>query len=1018
MKQFTYVMFCLFYLILYIAHKKMKKLTLIISFLFVLFNLNAQNALIETYTHKPSTNSTKAITDVLYWADAVIGTDQLLSALASSTYTYDIASSAADYATKIATGNYELGILFIQTSASSGYATAINALGAFVAGGGKSMYFDWSRNNTYSPYFEFTYTGGTNQTSVDIIEPTMAGSTNPMTLTNTGWGTYATDLIPTGTATIAANFPSNNAIVIGNNGRSINFGYANDLTPNNEVFGLALDYLLAIRNGLNLDGINDYVEMGNVLNMTNPFTIECWVNANNYTGFKTLLAKKPNVFSANGYSINIINGAVQFQTNGANITTVNDLVPNLTWTHIAFVDDGTTQKIYVNGSEAALVSTAYNLISSTNSLNIGRYDGGGFPFEGELDELRFWSTARTECEIYSDMNTELIGNEAFLTAYYNFNVGDPAGVNAGLTSLPDLTINNYAGTLNNFALTGTSSNWIVSGFVVSGINEDETDPVITSTHDDTIVSANSNCESIVADYTSFVTATDNCDINLDITQSPIAGSIISGSTNIITLIATDDDLNQADTTFNISVVDDSIPIIPILANVTGECFAIAVTPTTTDACAGTIIGTTSDPLTYTIEGTYTITWNFDDGNGNDIDVIQDVVIDDVTFPVEDSAILADLTDDCSVNILTAPTATDNCAGSIIGTTTTVFPVTNQGTTVVTWTYDDGNGNIVTQNQNIIINDTILPVEDVAILADLTDECSVYMPIAPTATDNCAGSIMGTTTTVFPITNQGTTVITWTYDDGKGNVVTQNQNIIINDTTAPTFYCPTNMYICENTIDISPMYVLDNCDTVTISYELSGATIATGVDDASSEIFNTGVTDVLYIYNDVNGNIDSCSFMVTYLIPDNSVTVGSFTLTANGIGTYQWYNCDTETIVSGETNQSFTPTISGNYSLIISNIVCTDTSDCHYVVGTGINNSGTNTATKVFPNPASDIVTIIPGTNQNINLSIYNMTGSMVYFKENINSESIVLNIENYSRGIYLIKLASENNFEVIKLIKR
>ena len=69
-----------------------------------------------------------------------------------------------------------------------------------------------------------------------------------------------------------------------------------------------------------------------------------------------------------------------------------------------------------------------------------------------------------------------------------------------------------------------------------------------------------------------------------------------------------------------------------LADVTGECSATAVAPTTTDACAGVITGTTSDPLSYTTQGTHVITWNFDDGNGNSINVEQNVLFYDITPP--------------------------------------------------------------------------------------------------------------------------------------------------------------------------------------------------------------------------------------------------------------------------------------------------------------------------------------------------------------------------------------------------
>ena len=137
-----------------------------------------------------------------------------------------------------------------------------------------------------------------------------------------------------------------------------------------------------------------------------------------------------------------------------------------------------------------------------------------------------------------------------------------------------------------------------------------------------------------------------------------------------------------------------------------------------------------------------------------------------------------------MDTLTAPTATDNCSGTITGTTTTVLPITAQGTTVVTWTYEDNEGNITTQTQTVVVIDTTAPVADLATLTDVTAQCSVDALTAPTATDNCSGSITGTTTTSLPITAQGITVVTWTYEDANGNITNQSQNIVIEDTTDP------------------------------------------------------------------------------------------------------------------------------------------------------------------------------------------------------------------------------------------
>ncbi|MDG1147691.1 MAG: hypothetical protein P8N52_05235 [Crocinitomicaceae bacterium] len=53
-------------------------------------------------------------------------------------------------------------------------------------------------------------------------------------------------------------------------------------------------------------------------------------------------------------------------------------------------------------------------------------------------------------------------------------------------------------------------------------------------------------------------------------------------------------------------------------------------------------------------------------------------------------------------------------------------------------------------------------------------------------------------------------------------------------------------------------------------------------------------------------------------------------------TYQWLNCDNgNTIINGETNQSYTPTSTGNYAVEVTLNGCIDTSACFLVAYTGL-----------------------------------------------------------------------------------
>ncbi|CAM3856418.1 T9SS type B sorting domain-containing protein [Flavobacterium cucumis] len=92
-------------------------------------------------------------------------------------------------------------------------------------------------------------------------------------------------------------------------------------------------------------------------------------------------------------------------------------------------------------------------------------------------------------------------------------------------------------------------------------------------------------------------------------------------------------------TINVVVGDFEMPI-PTNTNlpvITGDCNTVISTiPTATDNCAGTIIATTTNPLTYSIPGSYTITWNYNDGNGNTSSQTQNVTISSVALPTPTS----------------------------------------------------------------------------------------------------------------------------------------------------------------------------------------------------------------------------------------------------------------------------------------------------------------------------------------------------------------------------------------------
>lgn len=133
-----------------------------------------------------------------------------------------------------------------------------------------------------------------------------------------------------------------------------------------------------------------------------------------------------------------------------------------------------------------------------------------------------------------------------------------------------------------------------------------------------------------------------------------------------------------------------------LVSIDEECEATVTAPT---ADNGTVMATTTDPLSYAEQGTYTITWTYTNANGTSTQT-QTVVVDDQTAP--DAVALNTLNIACDDEVA-VPTTTDNCAGTLTATTTDPLLYATAGTYTITWSFDDGNGNTSTVEQEIVVS---------------------------------------------------------------------------------------------------------------------------------------------------------------------------------------------------------------------------------------------------------------------------------------------------------------------------
>lgn len=240
-----------------------------------------------------------------------------------------------------------------------------------------------------------------------------------------------------------------------------------------KVFGFSFIFLsffvlsTSAQNGLDFDGSNDYVQTGfsGVLGKTNR-TFEAWVKIDsNASGNDCVLDYGANaVGSRNTFSVNRTNGTLVFISGGtnANISSASsNVVPIGIWAHVAFVLKNDTGYLYVNSKQVGtgLLSTV-NTPSGKTDVRIGqRVAGGSIPFKGSIDEVRMWNYARSPKQLSDNYQLEFCDQQAGLVLYHKFNHGIVGGNNSKATTSTDYSKNQEDGTLNNFDLTGSTSNW-------------------------------------------------------------------------------------------------------------------------------------------------------------------------------------------------------------------------------------------------------------------------------------------------------------------------------------------------------------------------------------------------------------------------------------------------------------------------------------------------------------------------------------------------------------------------------
>ncbi|KAJ8041572.1 Hyalin [Holothuria leucospilota] len=446
----------------------------------------------------------------------------------------------------------------------------------------------------------------------------------------------------------------------------------------------------------------------------------------------------------------------------------------------------------------------------------------------------------------------------------------------------------------------SSNNDATCSFVVTVVTEDTTPPTIMDCPATIPNVVELGTSGLIVPWTE-PTASDISGVAMLSTRTHPPNSFFPVGVTTVTYTFTDSSDNPAVCTFMIIITtEDTTP--PTCVNVPDDIreevelgqfgTVLSWTPPTCDDISGTgqITATTHTPPSFFMVGTATViyTCTDDSGNSNQCTFNVEVVSIDTTPPAitgcpsddaPDVSSVVELGITSSMITYVEPSATD-LSDSVIVSSNCVsgqpFPV---GETMCTYTFVDNSGNSIQCAFTVTVTtiDTTPPditgcPTGVSVEIELGEPGGVAFWVEPTASDICGEAPLTSRShgpgNTFDV---GVTMVTYIFTDcsSNNNVCTFPVTVTTIDTTPPTITgCPSNI---EETFELG--------NTITgifwiepTASDISGVAQLTSRSQAPGSVFQEGVTVVTYMFTDLSGNVETCTFTVTIIIEDTTPPV--------------------------------------------------------------------------------------------------------------------------------------------------
>jgi hypothetical protein len=179
-----------------------------------------------------------------------------------------------------------------------------------------------------------------------------------------------------------------------------------------------------------------YVDMGDDLDFagTASFSLEAWVRPTTIDGTSRRIVSKA-IGGLQGYELFVNSGSgLSFQRIAGSTNTVTATAPPLnSWSHVVATYDGTTMRLYVNGSLSNSGASALSLLDNAAAFRVGNSALGTEGWAGDLDDVTVYSGVLGAAQVQNHFQCghryrDVVLGTSGLQSYWR--LGESSGVTA------------------------------------------------------------------------------------------------------------------------------------------------------------------------------------------------------------------------------------------------------------------------------------------------------------------------------------------------------------------------------------------------------------------------------------------------------------------------------------------------------------------------------------------------------------------------------------------------------------